>query len=194
MKTQKTDRRSERTRRLIGEAFIALLREKRYEDITVQDVLDRANIGRSTFYTHYYDKEDLLDSHIEAMIDALSRHMEQAPGTTMLLIPSLGLFQHVQEQRRLYHAMMRGGGLEIHKRTVQAKLSQQVEQRLQATLRKPTPTLALTLAAQVVAGTFLTLLQWWAEHDMSISPKEMDKYFQQLVLPGIQEMLTDEVS
>src|SRR5215467_6738827 len=102
MKTQKTDRRSERTRRLIGEAFIALLREKRYEDITVQDVLDRADIGRSTFYAHYYDKEDLLTSHIEAMLDSLSQHMDKPEGSQMTLLPSLDLFRHIQEEQRLY--------------------------------------------------------------------------------------------
>src|SRR5215472_17303062 len=96
MKTQKTHRRSERTRRLIGEALVALLLEKRYEDITVQDILDQADVGRSTFYAHYYDKEDLLTSEIERVIDVLSQHMEQAPSAPTAMIPSLGLFQHVQ--------------------------------------------------------------------------------------------------
>jgi hypothetical protein len=68
-----------------------------------------------------------------------------------------------------------------------------VEQRLRAAQRGKTPTLALTLAAQVVAGAFLALLQWWAEHDMHVSPEEMDTYFQRLVLPGVQKVLADEI-
>src|SRR5690348_6733672 len=71
MKTEKQDRRSERTRRLLGEALISLMLERRYADLTVQDILDRANIGRSTFYAHYWDKDDLLASTMEQMIRML---------------------------------------------------------------------------------------------------------------------------
>jgi AcrR family transcriptional regulator len=95
MKTQKTDRRSLRTRRLLGEALIALLLEKRYEDITVQDILERANIGRSTFYEHYWDKEDLLTSEIERVIDVLDQRLATPSQHAADLIPSLALFQHV---------------------------------------------------------------------------------------------------
>ncbi len=49
--------------------MIELLREKRYDAITVQDLLDRAGIGRSTFYTHYFDKEDVLASVSEQMLE-----------------------------------------------------------------------------------------------------------------------------
>ena len=56
MKTEKDDRRSRRTRQILGNALVELMLEKRYADITVQDILDRADVGRSTFYTHYTDK------------------------------------------------------------------------------------------------------------------------------------------
>jgi AcrR family transcriptional regulator len=62
VKQHKQDRRSQRTYHLVTTALLALLAEKRYEAITVQDILERANIGRSTFYSHYYDKEDVLQS------------------------------------------------------------------------------------------------------------------------------------
>lgn len=62
MKQDKQDRRSQRTRRLVSSAMTELLREKRYDAITVQDLLDRAGIGRSTFYTHYFDKEAISRS------------------------------------------------------------------------------------------------------------------------------------
>ena len=62
MKEDKQDRRSQRTRHLVNSAMLELLFEKHYDTITVQDILDRANIGRSTFYAHYFDKEDVLTS------------------------------------------------------------------------------------------------------------------------------------
>jgi AcrR family transcriptional regulator len=69
VKQHKQDRRSQRTYHLVTTALLALLAEKRYEAITVQDILERANIGRSTFYTHYYDKEDVLQSIAEQMLE-----------------------------------------------------------------------------------------------------------------------------
>ncbi len=73
MKQQKTDRRSQRTYRLVSSAFAELVGEKPYDEILVQDILDRANIGRTTFYAHYFDKEDVLNSIIEQEFRALMR-------------------------------------------------------------------------------------------------------------------------
>src|SRR5690242_21361723 len=107
MKTDKHDRRSERTRQMLGDALLALMQERRYADLTVQDILDRANIGRSTFYAHYWDKDDLLASTIQRMIEALSRQVDRGAGDAATLLPSLGLFHHVQEQYdRLYRAFI----------------------------------------------------------------------------------------
>src|SRR5690349_21251623 len=62
---KRADRRVQRTRRLLHEALLSLIHEKRYEVITVQEILDRADIGRSTFYMHFKDKDELLFSGLE---------------------------------------------------------------------------------------------------------------------------------
>lgn len=62
MKNTKADRRSQRTRQLLSSALVDLMLQKRYDEITVQNIIDRANVGRSTFYAHYLDKDDLLVS------------------------------------------------------------------------------------------------------------------------------------
>ena len=64
LKTEKPklDRRTARTRNLLGDALIELIQEKPFDSVTVQDVLDRAGVGRSTFYVHYKDKDDLFFS------------------------------------------------------------------------------------------------------------------------------------
>src|SRR6202012_5392571 len=64
MAQETMDRRVRRTRDLLHRALLDLIAEKGYPHITVQDILDRADVGRSTFYTHYRDKEDLLRSGI----------------------------------------------------------------------------------------------------------------------------------
>src|SRR5215211_53883 len=77
VKTEKEDRRSKRTRQLVSSALVDLMLEKQFDAITVQDILDRANVGRSTFYAHYTDKEDLLISEIARVIHQLEAY---APG------------------------------------------------------------------------------------------------------------------
>jgi len=56
----KTDRRVLRTRNTLGDALVSLIHKKNFDEITVQEVLDHAGVGRSTFYAHYSDKDDLF--------------------------------------------------------------------------------------------------------------------------------------
>lgn len=107
MKQEKRDRRSQRTRHLVQDALVALLREKRYDAITVQDLLERAGIGRSTFSTHYFDKEDVLAAVAEEQL-ALLRQQLSHRQTGQAIIPGLELFQHVQANLPLFQAMVRG--------------------------------------------------------------------------------------
>jgi len=184
----KADRRSRRTRRLIAEALIALMVEGRYDRITVQEIIDRADVGRSTFYAHYRDKEDVLISEGERVLALL--HLDTDDTGDQQLIPSLGLFQHVQEHHHLYHALVRGHGVDLLYETGHRYLSASVAQRL-ATLATNgyAPTAPLPLLADYVAGAFLSLLRWWLEHQQPYSPEQMHMIFQQLVLPGVQAIV-----
>ena len=190
MKTAKDDRRSKRTRQLLGSALVELMLEKRYDAITIQDILDRANIGRSTFYAHYKDKEDLLISEVARVIHELDKYtsaLGQAPGA---LLPSLEFFRHVQQQRRLIHAFVWGHSVEMLRRDFQALLRKIVERNLLSlsggTFSSSVP---LPVAASFVASTFLLLLSWWFENDMQYSPEAMDEMFQTLVMPSIRAMI-----
>ena len=202
MKTQKTDRRSLRTQRLLGEALIALLLEKRYDDITIQDILERANIGRSTFYEHYWEKVDLLPSEIERVIDLLNQHLTTPPQYTADLIPSLALFQHVQEQQRLFQAFLRGQGIRqalnrgqgfrAVTQAFQDLLRGRVEQRLRGERKQGESDKLLAAVASYLAGAFMTLMQWWLETELAWSPERMDALFRDLVLPGVDHLLNQE--
>ena len=186
MKNSKSDRRSERTRRSLEDALVALFLEKRYTDISVQDILDRANVGRSTFYEHYWDKDDLLGSELERMVDLLSGHTFTAAPTVPALIPALALFRHVQDQQHLYQALLRGRGLEICVQTLQLKLSILVEERLCNLFSGYTQDEQLIAAtASCVAGAFMALLQWWLSTDMALEPERLDALYQQLMVSGI---------
>jgi AcrR family transcriptional regulator len=179
--SDKNDRRSQRTRRLLSEALVQLIREKDYNTITVNDIIERANVGRSTFYAHYHDKDDLFLGELDRVIDVLSQRI---PGQDeMPYFPSLGLFRHVSEEYDLYKSLVWTPGIDLLIRHLQKSLSQRVEQGLEKSGREfdvPRPVLA-----SFIAGSFLTLLKWWLENKRANSPEEMDEIFKKLTLPGI---------
>lgn len=181
--SDKQDRRSQRTRHLLGEALVALIREKDYNTITVSDIIDRANVGRSTFYAHYRDKDDLFIGELDRVIELLSHRIpnqEESP-----FFPSLGLFRHVGEEYELYKALLWGSGIDLLIKHLQKSLGNRIEQGLQKSGREfgvPLPILA-----SFIAGSFLTLLKWWLENKMIYSPEEMDKIFQSLTMAGIEK-------
>jgi len=181
----RTDRRSRRTRRLLGAALVELMLEKRYDTITVQEIIDRANVGRSTFYAHYLDKEDLLQHEVAELIARLSVYMDQ--GTEgQRIIPSLALLRHLGESQALISALRRGRAIEPVLKTMQTQLSRQVEARLAR--RLPTgaaPSVPLPVVAQAVAGVLLILFQWWLDRETPESPEQLDAYFLQLVRPSV---------
>ena len=89
---KKTDARVKRTRDALGDALIALMQEKPFDTITVQDVLDRARVSRSTFYTHYSDKDDLLMSDAEEFFESLSMALSAHGDKSDRVFPVQGVF------------------------------------------------------------------------------------------------------
>jgi len=182
---KRVDRRSMRTRRTLSEALVELMLEKRYDTITVQEIIDRANVGRSTFYSHFLDKEDLLQGEVERLVETLVGHMDLSDGGTRI-VPSLELLRHVHESRALIRALVRGGAIEPVLKTMQTQLSRHVESRLARRMAQGTdPSVPLPVVAQHVSGALLTLFQWWLERDMPESPEQLNDYFVQLARPSV---------
>ncbi len=181
--SDKNDRRSQRTRHLLGEALVALIREKDYNTITVSDIIERANIGRSTFYAHYRDKDALFVGELERVIEVLSHHIPNQD--EIPFFPSLGLFRHVGEEYELYKALLWTPGIDLLIKHMQKSLSNRIEQGLQKSERKFD--IPLPILASFIAGSFLILLKWWLENKMIYSPEEMDKIFQNLTMAGIEK-------
>jgi AcrR family transcriptional regulator len=191
VKNTKTDRRSQRTRQLLSMALVELMLQKRYDEITVQDIIDRANVGRSTFYAHYLDKDDLLVSDFTRVLDMLSDHMHQQEAGGQPAPPSLAFFfEHVQAHQHLYKALVRGGGIDLLYKKGHERLRQNIEQHLgEYVPQGETPAVPLALMADYLAGTILHLLKWWLDHETPYTPAQMDALFQQLVLPGVHTTL-----
>ena len=180
--SDKQDRRSQRTRHLLSEALVELIREKDYNSITVSDIIERANVGRSTFYAHYRDKDDLFVGELDRVIEVLSHRIPDQEDSPFF--PSLGLFRHVGEEYKLYKALLWTSGIDLLIKHLQTSLSNRIEQGLQKSRMEfeiPFP-----IMANFVAGSFLTLLKWWLENKMIYSPEEMDKIFKRLTLAGLE--------
>ena len=181
--SEKRDRRIQRTRHLLSAAFVELLREKGYSAITVSDIIERANIGRSTFYSHYRDKADLFVSELDRVIEVLSHHAPEQE--EMPFFPSLGLFRHVGEEYELYKALLWTPGIDLLIKHMQNSLCQRIEQGLQK--HEEGFDIPPSILANFIAGSFLTLLKWWLENKMNYSPEEIDKIFKRLISSGIEK-------
>ncbi len=190
MKQEKTDRRSQRTKRLLAEAFTSLLREKTYDQIGVQDIIERADVGRSTFYAHYQDKEDLLVSELERMLDQLNAHASLDGFFDPNGSPVKQLFTHVQDYQPLYKALAWSKDIETLFKKGQAHLSKDFERLLtSSTQYRVSATVPLPVVCNYMAGSLVNLLRWWLDNNQPYSPEQMDTIFHQLVMPGLWGML-----
>lgn len=129
------DRRVQKTRDLLRGALASLVQEMDYDAISVKQILDRANVGRSTFYMHYRDKDELLAS---SMLDML-RAMQTAPAASRLerqgeiIAFSLPVFEHVQEQLSMRRSKMGSKGRAALHEQLQAILAEMIEDRIKVT-------------------------------------------------------------
>jgi AcrR family transcriptional regulator len=191
--TEKQDRRSQRTRRLLGEALVALLAEQRYDALTVQAIIVRANVGRTTFYTHFRDKDDLLLHELERMVHQLGRQAHGAGQAGPAGLPSLLLFRHVREFQSVYQALVWGRDSELIFKRIQLQVAGLIEPQLAARVRPDhPPAVPLPLLAHFVAGSFLTLLKWWMDDRLAYTPEQMDAMFWTLVQPSLAAGLGGE--
>lgn len=186
------DRRAQRTRRLLGDALTALMQIKPYEKITVQDISDRANVGRSTFYAHYEGKDSLLSANFEWLVDQLSQGWEaQAPPAA--LFPVAEFLAHVRQHRVLYEALTRGRGLEFFATRGQAVIARRMEQRLERLCAEaPPPALPLPVLANFAAGALLALLRWWLDSKRPYQPEQLEAMFHTVLETGIGVRLSGQ--
>ncbi|MBX3086638.1 MAG: TetR/AcrR family transcriptional regulator [Anaerolineae bacterium] len=188
MKNTKTDRRSERTRAQLRTALVDLMSEKLYADISVQDILDRANVGRSTFYGHFESKDDLLATSLQWLIQWLHHSTLESTNARNPLLPSLEFFRHVKQHQRLYKALIWGRGIDYVSKNLQAQLSQVVERNLLALAPMTAPE-KMAAVTNFVAGAFLNMLTWWMDGHSAYSAEQIDELFCELVQAGVQGSL-----
>jgi AcrR family transcriptional regulator len=188
------DRRIQRTRALLLNALLDLIVERGYEDITVQDIADRANVGRSTFYAHFLDKRELLLSGVNGLHELLLHERAQLAEShspqDRLLGFSLPLLQHVQSNLRFCRALLGPRSGAIVEPYVQRVLADLVRTEIVAQIPAGTKlTMPIDTIVQYTASAFLGLLRWWMDQPTPCVAEELDRHFQALTMPGIAAAL-----
>ncbi|MFG3616441.1 TetR/AcrR family transcriptional regulator [Nocardia sp. NPDC047654] len=139
------DRRVRRTRALLHRALIELMVERAYDRITVRDILARADVGRSTFYAHYRDKDDLLlrssTDYLRATMAAAETNAE-APEP---LAPVRTLFELAAGNPEIYRALLGRKSGTVLLRTTRVMVAQILAERLRDRLAMPEDEFATTV-------------------------------------------------
>lgn len=179
------DRRIQRTLPLLQEALFHLIIERGYERITIADITEQANLGRTTFYLHYRDKEDLLQESIKALLYDLHLDVElEMEKTCTYSMVSIRIFQHVARRQQLYQAMLKEAGptrtLEDVMRTYFTELCQRFLPK--SSLKVGSSSLMSSeILAVHAAGSLLGLLSWWLNQEASLSAEDMGTIYCQLM-------------
>jgi AcrR family transcriptional regulator len=192
------DRRVQRPARALQEALMALIVEKGYARVTVQDIIDRADVGRATFYAHFLNTRQLLESGFERLRADLAPPQATAgttggsPGERALGF-SLPLFRHAQGHHQLYKALLgprSGEALGVVREQIEHLLGEALRANLAALApRAPRPAVPREVTVQFVVGALYELLTWWLDRDMPYPPEQMDRFFKQLTAPSVDAAL-----
>ena len=192
MKTKKLDRRVQWTCQILRDALVALILEKGYQKITVQDIIDRANVGRSTFYSHFRDKDDLLFSGFDELAHDLDRHMRSTDATTDSqghLLHSLDFFIHAYNNKELYVAMTESGGgellLDIGRQHMQSHIQAHLNE-----ISSVEEIIPIAVISNFLAGSLLSMIIWWLDQEVPYTAEEMDDMFNALAMPGIRNIMS----
>jgi AcrR family transcriptional regulator len=185
---KKIDRRTQRTRHQLGRALVELVEEKRFDDITVQEVIDRAEVGRSTFYTHFRDKEDLFRKDWEKFLDFLAQQIDWDKAGTGSFMPIAFLFSHLVEVQTFYKGLVLSRKTDAVFKSGAEYLGQQIEAALSRRV-KHKPAIPISILSNYLVNEMFALLKWWLDQNMPYPPPRMDEIFHELVNPTMQAAL-----
>jgi AcrR family transcriptional regulator len=184
---RQVDERIRRTRARLGSALVALIHEKPFNDVTVQEVLDRASVGRSTFYLHFRNKNDLLLSQLETFLDTMSSTLNNRKEESHRVLPVAEMFSHIGAQNRIYRALTDAGRLNDFFDLAQGYFSRAIEQRLRESRRcSHLVHEELSARSYALGASLLALLKWWVDRGAKEAPRSMDELFHRIVWRGVQ--------
>lgn len=191
MSNPNLDRRIQKTLQLLQNALSELVAEKEYSDITIQDILDRANVGRSTFYSHFENKDHLLRSLLSRLQEEFDEGIEQITSGEKTLVENshnmpLNVLQLVEQHHRLFKAMLVHQASDMQNNPFYEYLLLLTREHVALMVQdKTADEKALKLASHYYASAFIGALTWWLENDMVYSPEHFATILNRFALSGL---------
>ncbi len=184
------DRRVARTTKTLHHALISMILRKNYEAITIQEICDAANVGRSTFYAHYTSKDDLHQRGIENLRKVLAGCRNDAPvdegdrGRSLSF--SRTLFEHAYERQDLFRALAGSRGGAVALAAIRRIISDVVRDELAETAAKNSAdSIPREVIAQFIVGACMAVLTWWLDKGAKLPPAKMVAMFRRLATEGV---------
>ncbi|MBZ5548588.1 MAG: TetR/AcrR family transcriptional regulator [Acidobacteriia bacterium] len=190
------NRRVRRTHRSLHNALMSLILEKNYDSLTVQEILDRADVGRSTFYAHFDGKDELLLSGTDDLRNTLDAALQEERLSTKRHDVAIGfsgaMFEHAHEYRNVYYALLHTQGWPLFRQRLQEILQELIRRECKAEihkLRKADSEVPVELFVHYLTSAFLSVLTWWLDRRSRLAPKEINDVFRSLISPTINAVL-----
>ena len=178
------DRRQKKTRKSIFEAFTGLLSEKDYYHITVADIIERADVGRATFYSHFETKDFLLKELCEELFchifDAAENKGSDHSHIFSCDPPNsvfLHLFMHFYKNDNNILRLLSSRNNELFFGYFKIYLKKLVESQLPVLRQNISDKLPESFIINHVVSVFIATLRWWVDNDLKVSPETITQYF-----------------
>lgn len=186
----RTDRRVRRTRELLQKTLIELVGERGYDAITIQDIVDRANVGRTTFYLHYRRKDELFMACHKAVVSEF--HLLHPRAREELLSPEVSsgmvsAYRHLLDVRALLYPIFQGKDASLMLRRIRDQSAKEIEVSLCAAFAEAASTIPLDLLANYLAGAQIALVQWWLDKRQPHTPESLAQTFHRLQRAAIRD-------
>jgi len=187
----KIDNRVRQTRAALLRALPALMSERGYERITIQNVIERAKVGRATFYAHFGSKDDLLAGSVGHLRTWLIQACRETPDQRMGF--TLPLFQHLASHAAMYEKSIARPDEVSVERHIRQMLTGLVRDDLAHRRGQSHDASSIDLAVQYVVGALWSIIVWWMESGMRLSPEDINTLFQRLAFPGLDLTLGEKL-
>jgi len=183
------DKRSEKTLKAIYDAFTILINTKDYDDITIQDILDKSNIGRSTFYTHFKTKNDLLLKISQDIFEHVFSHTLQEEKSHDFSKENIYDFRHlvthilyhVRDEKELIKGILLSKGNSLFLNEFRLHLTKFANSYFNNYPYSKDNILPLELKKQLLVDGFITILKYWIGDNFMESPEVLTNYFTSLI-------------
>ncbi len=186
---EKEDRRVARTRRLLKAALIELIDEQPYEQITIRDITDRADIGYATFFRHYDGVDDLMLEIFTGIVEEIES-LPDKHGEDLFEQEGYLLFEHVSKNQSLYRGILDSHTftrkLRNHIRNIVRK---HLDGHAEEISSSPIP---IEIAAQHMVSSLLGLIDWWLTEDAPYSLERMAMIYDRLIIQATWHALRYE--